>query len=382
VLATPPGAPLLRIQAPPGPIDDSETHVAPKQSVLPAVKTRIPFTLIGGGPIVEWTDSTGTARRFLLDTGANAVILSPDVAAAQRLTLRDTGSTADDTSGRNVAVPTARIGTLTLGEAMFHDFDAPVIAARSAWDGFLGWPLFQDALLTIDYEGCEFIVHRGGLPTPDGADVLPLRKIGNQLLMPVRLNGNEVWALLDTGWCSPAGLELTAAQASGVRWTSEPVPATTATTPLGTSSERIGRLNGEITIGRHRVPQPVVGIGAGRQVAIVGATLLQCFTVTLDVRNMRVRFVRDDREPIAMSPVVIPGFACDLTRNPAPVTEVLRGSQAEHAGLRAGDLVLEVNGESPAEGMYAIENYEPIVLKLSRNGRQMTLTVPFTKLVP
>jgi len=114
---------------------------------------------------------------------------------------------------------------------------------------------------------------------------------------------------------------------------------------------------------------------------IAAGGLLAHFTVTLDVKNLRVRLARKSAEPIAMTALIVPGFECDLRKDPMPVIEVLPGSEAERAGLRVGDLIEAVNDKGPLAGLFAATEDTPLMLKVRRKGQMVTLRVPFTTLV-
>src|SRR5207302_229320 len=83
--------------------------VEPARTVLAAdAEVHVPLLIVSGTPLVEWTDAEGTTRRFMVDTGANAVILSPEVVMAARLPTRDNASTAGDTASGTGPIGRAR----------------------------------------------------------------------------------------------------------------------------------------------------------------------------------------------------------------------------------------------------------------------------------
>src|SRR5437870_3783074 len=64
--------PLVRLEAPSAPVPASApVNLGPRQTILSAAEVTIPLLNVGGLPMVEWIDSAGSTRRFLIDTGAN-----------------------------------------------------------------------------------------------------------------------------------------------------------------------------------------------------------------------------------------------------------------------------------------------------------------------
>lgn len=149
----------------------------------------------------------------------------------------------------------------------------------------------------------------------------------------------------------------------------------------GTIAEKLGRLGGDVTIGRYRFIQPIAGTNAGLRADILAAVGVANFTLTLDLHNMRVRLDRANADPIRSGPVLVSGFDCDLRDTSMKVLNVLPDSGADRAGLRAGDLLLTIDGKPAREGLFA-HNDGDYAVELSRDGRHMKLTFPMTTLVP
>lgn len=334
-------------------------------------------------PVVTFNLADGSRQRMILDTGADSMIMTSSLATAGQLTTRPSDISATDATGTAHRVPIALVTRLQLGGATFEDFDAMTEPQLFAGvDALLGYPIWNDVLLTIDYPNRVVIIARGALPPPDGKIVLPLRfDDRNRLTLPAIINGRETWLNLDTGWGVGGTLELTAAHAAEVTWVSAPKPTMATNAAQGSVFEKLGRLAGDVTVGRYHFIQPVAGTNAGLGADILAAAGIANFTLTLDLHNMRVRLDRANADPIRSGPVFVCGFDCDLRSTPMKVLNVLPGSGADHAGLRAGDLLLKIDGRPARDGLFA-HNDGDFVVELSRDGRATTLSFPMTTLVP
>jgi hypothetical protein len=207
-------------------------------------------------------------------------------------------------------------------------------------DGILGFPLFRNAVLTLDYPN-EGIVLRSDIPQDglpgeailfDNADKTPL--------IPIRLGDREFAALIDSGSTSaiainPAGLS--------PKFSFGPVDGPTVSTLAGDRPSKVGRLAGVVRIGSFDVPQPVAELTD--ELTSLGGGILSHFTITFDQRHNEVFFQRDLSVPLEIAP--LRGTGLSFRKTPAywKVAGVVPGSPASAAAVAPGDLVSRVNGE-------------------------------------
>ena len=261
---------------------------SPRRVVFDAAEVQVPIELVTFTPVVVFTSADGVRRRMTLDTGSDAVLVTPAFVAACRLATRPSNRSHRDASGTWAGTPVAILDKLDFGPVRFEDFDTDVVKLHIGSDGLLGWPLWRDVLLTIDYPRQMLILKRGSLPEPDGKRVLPLRLEHDRLMVQVTLDGREMWLNLDTGFGTGDSVDLTSARAAEVAWASPAVPTVAAHTPGGAVGHKVGRLKGDLVLGCYRFVQPVAGTNGGIAVDILGAWALANFTLALDLRNMRV----------------------------------------------------------------------------------------------
>jgi membrane-associated protease RseP (regulator of RpoE activity) len=219
--------------------------------------------------------------------------------------------------------------------------------------------------------------------------VLPLKTDDRgHLLLPVKLGGEDAWLIVDTGHTGQ-GLLLSRYRLIAMRWASTPVEGDEVKSFLGTTRSRIGRMNGDMTVGQYTVRRPIVAIAYDDDREFIGADILRNFVVTIDQKNNRIRLISPFTGAAATQPIAVPSvkrFGFDFTDTRGTV-KVIPGSEAAAADLRDGDRILSMNGV-PLERMTYLhqeameQSNAALVLRIERGGQQAVLHVPLTVVVP
>ncbi len=157
----------------------------------------------------------GTPVSLLLDTGAEAGLLTPDAALGLRLPVDPGRQTlVQGTGGAGAVIPHVMLGGLAVGGLELPPRSVPVgplpavprITPPVA--GLLGADVLSGFDVEIDARHGRFALHQvlGGCETPVSwaHDIVALRRSGDRLIASVRLDGHELEALLDTGALSVA----------------------------------------------------------------------------------------------------------------------------------------------------------------------------------
>lgn len=336
----------------------------PGRATLPAAAVVLPAQMIGNFLLVEGKGDRTGAPRFLIDTGSSVTLVSP--ALARRLQGREASATAPrvrvaGADGTVSELPRGSLRRLELGDARFDEVDVLLYdcAALSAHlgvrvDGVLGFPLFREMVLTLDYPGGRVVLQRAlDAPTPAGT-VIPFDDARKTPLVTVRLGDRSLVALIDSGsdaWFSLNPVGVAPAYAAG------PVVGATVGTIAGDHTQRIGRLAEDLAIGDHVFQRPIVDLTD--ELSSIGGAMLRHFVVSFDQRRDRVVFSRAAAGPIATPALRSAGVSFSKTPAYWRVAGVVPQSAADAAGIRRGDLVTRINGEAVAKWDFA--RYERLV---------------------
>jgi hypothetical protein len=321
---------------------------------------------------VKW-DKYGPYR-FLVDTGSSVTLVTPEF--AQRYPAKY-ASTPDmpqvpvrSADGRTVVLPAAVVGRIELGQAKFayvpvliYDCSALSSLLGVRIDGVLGFPLFRETQLTLDYPRSQVVLQPAMAPPPSSGSTIAFDDADRSPLITVHLAGRGFAARIDSGLnealsLNPSGL--------AVKFAYGPTEGPTVSTLTGDHTEQIGRLAADLVIGDYAVPRPEVEIVDG--LSAIGGGILKYFTVTFDQERGQVTFRRDATDPIAIPGLRSAGLS--FSREPAywRVVGVVPGSPADAADAQIGDLVTRINGEPVAS--WSTQRYG----QLLANAEQITYT--------
>ncbi len=234
-------------------------------------------------PIVEVKLNGRGPYRFLLDAGGNVVSIRQSVA-------KEIGAVVlQKLSSRSVV----RIDSLEMNGMLFrgvHAVGEPVLDV----DGVLGFNVFREGLLTLDYVHRQLRWERGTLPEPNGRDVIAYELRDRMPYVSARIGEATVSMNLDTGASDSFIFPIAAAESLPLATplTDGPEVWNQAT---GRMKTQAADLQGPLVIGEHAVHRPRVLFKSSLDEYLIGSGFLRDFTVTFDTTNRRVRFVRRPR---------------------------------------------------------------------------------------
>jgi Tfp pilus assembly protein PilF len=180
-------------------------------------RARLEFVRTDPLPVVQVRVQGGAAVNFLIDTGADEVILDTEL-ARQAGAEEFGGETGEYAGGRKAQALHGRIGSLGLGELVLHDVPVRMMSTKRfaaaagglRIDGILGTVLFYQFLATLDYPGGALLLEprpeagaeaptRSGGGTP--ATEVPFWMAGDHLLLAWGTAGKSgpILMLVDTG---------------------------------------------------------------------------------------------------------------------------------------------------------------------------------------
>lgn len=334
----------------------------PGRTTLTSPRVVLPAQKIGNFLLVETKWDRFGPYRFLIDTGSSVTLITPTLARrypaggvpyAQAPRVRVTGA-----DGRSTELPQGTLPRLELGAARFEDvpvliYDCEALSAHLGVriDGILGFPLFRDVLLTLDYPGSQVVLQPTRHPPAIPGTVIPLNGGRKTPLIPVRLGERTLYALIDSGSdlafsLNPVGVE--------PQFEFGPRIGATIGTLAGDRTQRIGRLAETMVVAGQAFVRPVVDVSD--ELSAIGGGVLRHFTVTFDQSRERVTFHRGADEPIPTGTLRSAGVSFSKTPAYWRVAGVVPDSSADRAGIQLGDLVTRINGEPVAR--WDLRRYE------------------------
>ncbi|MDP3070445.1 MAG: aspartyl protease family protein [Opitutaceae bacterium] len=337
----------------------------PGRTTLGSPLVILPAQLIGNYLLLETKWDRHGPYRFLIDTGSSVTLVTPALAlrhpgrepfspAATRV--RVTGA-----DGTVKELPRGSLRRIELGEAKFEDLEvlvydcAPLSAHLGVKiDGVLGFPLFRDTVLTLDYPGGRVILQAASDRPLLPGSVIEFDDTLKTPVIPVQIGDRSVVALIDSGSdalfsLNPVGLE--------PLFSAGPTEGGTVGTLGGQRTRRVGRLAGSLGLGAYTFREPMVDLSD--ELSAIGGGMLRHFSVSFDQKRDRVTFFRDERTPIPTPALRSPGLGFSKTPAYWRVAAVVPQSPAAAAGVQTGDLVTRINGEPVAK--WDLRRYEQLI---------------------
>jgi hypothetical protein len=262
---------------------NSSIAVAPMQfrGPMPVIEVK----LNGQGPFV-----------FAIDTGGG-MQADIDTSVATQLKLQPIGKVrSGDPSGLNdLELNTTRIDSIAFGGAEFRDVTAVIRQQRITpnypnVDGILGFALFTDHLLTLDYPAMQVRLARGSLPAANEADILSFELEHRIPVIELGIGKLRVKAHIDSG-NFVAGFILPEAVVEQLSLLTQPISVGRARSVSNQIEIKQAQLRDTIHMGRFEYPQATITFPALSDTN-VGFKILREYALTFDQKNKRMKMVR------------------------------------------------------------------------------------------
>jgi hypothetical protein len=227
-----------------------------------------------------------------------------------------------DGSGRNaLSMNLVELDSVVLGGIQFKGVraasrDYNVSPNLPKIDGILGFNLFSEYLLTLDFPAERVRLERGELPEADGADVLSFDDSRGVPVVELGVGGHKVRAHVDSG-NTVGGFVLPAALAEKLTFAAAPVVVGRARTVSSEIEIKEARLKETIRLGRFEYAEPTIVFPAVSEDANIGAKVLREYSLTFDQKNKTLRLKRQESpkapaQTAASEQAVAAGVAPDL----------------------------------------------------------------------
>ncbi len=371
---------------------------APGRTLVEVRTTVLPARIVSNFFLIESPWADGRSYRFLVDTGSTVTYVSPDLAKRfavkqKRAALRKVR--VRSANGGEIELEPVTLGRLALGDSHFEKvpaliYDLTELSAHLGLpiDGIIGFPVFRDTLLTLDYPGQRLVIApypAQFAPPPRQTPHVSTIAFNNQQgtpLIPIQMGNESFVVLIDSGSdgslsLNPVGLH--------PRFAHGPRVGTIVSSIAGDRRQLTGRLNQHVIIGTHTIEKPIVDLT--EQLSSIGGEFLRHFSLTFDQRRNQVTFTSTTNGPIVMDPRRSTGLS--FARSPVywRVMTVIPDTPTSALPVQAGDLCVRINGEPVAKWDYEryaalLQTATKITYTFLTGTRETDIEVSLFNLVP
>jgi hypothetical protein len=168
-----------------------------------------------------------------------------------------------------------------------------ILEEAGGCDGILGFTLFRDYLVTLDFPQHRLLLEAGAL-APDGEKtVLPFRMPDGVPVARLKIDGQPSFeAQLDSGG---GGLVLPELLAKSLKYDVDPVVYAEGRSVSTRFQLKAARLGSDVRIGHYTITHPVVAIHPAFPLANFGSPPMRNFAITFDQKNLLVRFAAREK---------------------------------------------------------------------------------------
>ena len=271
----------------------SAVHSTPLEIILD--KPYVSVMVNGKGPFRFLVD-TGTGGQALITPALAEQLLLPVVGRAR---LKDPSGLGEQRS------EIASIDSLKVAGVEFSDVEAVVhnLYGDANCQGVLGFTLFEDYLLTLDFPGRRMVLTPGEIEEGSGGSVLPFRMPDGVPIVTLKIGEQELEAQIDSGG---TGLSVPQKTSADLRFQETPVAFASGESVATKFEIKAARLQADVRLGRYTFRQAFVELNSAFPLVNVGSTPLKHFVITFDQINDQLRLyssqdmLRLDASPSAL----------------------------------------------------------------------------------
>lgn len=254
----------------------------------------LPMKMRGLMPAVEVMVNGKGPFLFAIDTGGQGQARL-DSTLVERLGLKPTGEArASDGSGTNVRVlPTFEVDSIDIGGIKFNkltalsrNYNAP--DATQKIDGILGFGLFVDHLLTLDYPGRKVKISTGAIAKTAGQNIIEFDNSRGIVVVDLTVGKQTIKAHLDSGNMN-GGFMLPTDLVEKSPLLSEAVVVGRAKTISSEIEIKQVRMKDTIKLGTLEFKEPTVNFPSFGS-ANIGGKVLNDLVLTFDQKNKLIKF--------------------------------------------------------------------------------------------
>ncbi|WP_348263821.1 retropepsin-like aspartic protease [Telmatobacter sp. DSM 110680] len=269
-----------------GPVPQSS---AVQKSAVPSEVYSTPIELIHDKPYVSVMVNGRGPFRFLIDTGTGGqALITRELAEELLLPVTGHAHLTDASGLGEQRSETTWIGSLKLAGVEFSDVEAVVhnLYGDANCQGVLGFTLFEDYLLTLDFPGRRLTLMSGEIREDSDGSVLPFRMPDGVPIVHLKIGERQLDAQIDSGG---TGLSVPQKDSAELKFQETPVAFATGESVSTRFEIKAARLQPDVRLGRYIFRHAFVEINAAFPLVNIGSTPLQHFIVTFDQINELVR---------------------------------------------------------------------------------------------
>jgi len=327
-----------------------------------AASTTIPFQLINNH-IYATASVNGKPFTFIFDTGGVNVITPP---TAEALGLKTEGHIQGNGGGEgHMDFSLTKVQSLQVGDAVIKDQVFPVapLNALSPMEGvngqgMVGFETFRRFVTIVDYGAKKLTLIDPKMFDPkDSGSAIPFQFDGNVLVIEASYGGRSGHFIVDTGARMSLTLNGPFVKANGFApGAARSVEGVTGW-GIGGATRAIVMHGDTLKIGPYTVDRPVTELstdtgGSNSSAALsgnIGAGILKRFVVTLDY-NRSTLYLKPVTGPISdLDTFDRAGMWFNEDPKGFKVYDVMKGTPADEAGLKAGDVITAVDGKKATD---------------------------------
>lgn len=270
----------------------------------------VPMQFRGETPVIEVMLNGQGPFVFAIDTGGG-MQADVDTAIVAQLKLQPNGKVrGGDPSGWNgrefdtVAIDSIAVGGVEFRNVTVITREQRISPSYPHIDGILGFSLFADYLLTLDYPNKQVRLSRGELPPANGADILSFEVPHSVPVVELVIGNLRVPAHIDTGNLVGSFI-LPTSLLEKLTLTSQPVVVGRARTVSNEIEIKEARLKDSIELGSFEFPQPTITFPALAE-SNIGLKALRDFSLTFDQKNNRLKLSRQKSKVPTAVPTTAP----------------------------------------------------------------------------
>lgn len=275
------------------PVSAQDFTSPPTRTLLPQV-SEIDLQLDAQGRPSVIARVNGKDLSLRVDLGANAFVLSEEA-------VEELGLPVIDFEIGEQRFPVVEVGEINVGEASFFGMSAGVVGFLGDFgDGLIGYPTFNDVLVSFDFPNEKLILQSGELPEVDHDRVVDWigEDIGRRPDIMVSIGEFKGPAVLDTqgsGWLKLPDSLISKYEIMG------PVDTIAAMGPtLGQMTLLRAQVTDTLFIGGYTVINPIIDF-RDKPGVVIGSDFLTRFVVTLDQKNDRIQLLKSGSKTIEVS---------------------------------------------------------------------------------